>query len=225
MLPSGKTSGMTATRPRVTGAYVGASGFSYPSWRPGFYPADAKPPEFLRRYAERLPSVELNTTGYRLPAEGHFERWAAETPADFRFSVKLPAHFTRQLGVFQERVALLGERLGPIRVAVQQAADPGLLALLFGSLDPALRVAFDFHHESWDGLDVSPGIRVNDWDADAPFRYLRFREPPYSEDELEHFATRIRPLIDEGVEVFAYFRHEDEPTAPQYAEQLLTLLA
>jgi uncharacterized protein YecE (DUF72 family) len=202
---------MTATRPRVTGAYVGASGFSYPSWKPGFYPADAKPPEFLRRYAERLPSVELNTTGYRLPAEGHFERWAAETPADFRFSVKLPAHFT--------------QRLGPIRVAVQQAADPGLLALLFGSLDPVLRVAFDFHHESWDGVDVAPGIRVNDWDADAPFRYLRFREPPYSDDELEHFAARIRPLLDDEVEVFAYFRHEDEPTAPRYAEQLLTLLA
>jgi uncharacterized protein YecE (DUF72 family) len=225
MLPSGKTSGMTATQARVTGAYVGASGFSYPSWKPDFYPADAKPPEFLRRYAERLPSVELNTTGYRLPAEGHFERWAAETPEGFRFSVKLPAHFSRQLGVFQERVSLLGERLGPIRVAVQQAADPGLLALLFGSLDPALRVAFDFHHESWDGLDVSPGIRVNDWDADAPFRYLRFREPPYSADELEHFASRIRPLLDNGVEVYAYFRHEDEPTAPRYAEQLLTLLA
>ena len=225
MLPSGKTSGMTATQARVTGAYVGASGFSYPSWKPGFYPADAKPPEFLRRYAERLPSVELNTTGYRLPAEGHFERWADETPEGFRFSVKLPAHFTRQLGVFQERVALLGDRLGPIRVAVQQAADPGLLALLFGSLDPALRVAFDFHHGSWDGLDVSPGIRVNDWGADAPFRYLRFREPPYSDDELEHFATRIRPLLDDGVEVFAYFRHEDEPTAPRYAERLLTLLA
>jgi uncharacterized protein YecE (DUF72 family) len=225
MLPSGNTSGMTATATRVTGAYVGASGFSYPSWKPGFYPADAKPPEFLRRYAERLPSVELNTTGYRLPAEGHFERWAAETPEGFRFSVKLPAHFSRQLGVFQERVSLLGERLGPIRVAVQQAADPGLLALLFGSLDPALRVAFDFHHGSWDGLDVSPGIRVNDWEADAPFRYLRFREPPYTDDELAHFATRIRPLVDDGVEVFAYFRHEDEPTAPRYAERLLTLLA
>ena len=104
MLPSGNTSGMTATEARVTGRTVGASGFSYPSWKPGFYPADAKPPEFLRRYAERLPSVELNTTGYRLPAEGHFERWAAETPAGFRFAVKLPAHFTRQLGVFQERV-------------------------------------------------------------------------------------------------------------------------
>ena len=66
---------------------------------------------------------------------------------------------------------------------------------------------------------------VNAVEGDASFRYLRFREPPYSDDELEHFAARIRPLLDDGVEVFAYFRHEDEPTAPQYAERLLTLLS
>jgi hypothetical protein len=34
----------------------------------------------------------------------------------------------------------------------------------------------------------------------------------------------MRPLVDGGVEVYAYFRHEDEPTAPRYAERLLTLL-
>jgi uncharacterized protein YecE (DUF72 family) len=206
-------------------AYVGASGFSYPSWRPGFYPPETKPDEFLRHYAARLPSVELNTTGYRLPAEGHFERWAEQTPPGFRFAVKLPGHFSRQLGVFQERVTLLGDRLGPIRVTVVQAADPGLLALLFGSLDPALRLAFDFRHESWKGVDVAPGIRVDDWDADAPFRYVRFREPPYTDDDLRAFAERIRPLLDGGIDVFAYFRHEDEPTAPRYAERLLALLA
>jgi uncharacterized protein YecE (DUF72 family) len=225
MLPSGKTLAMADTRrPRVTGAYVGASGFSYPTWKPAFYPAEAKSDEFLRRYAERLPSVELNTTGYRLPAEGHFERWAEQTPSEFRFAVKLPAHFSRQLGVFQERVTLLGERLGVIRVTVVQAADPGFLALLFGSLDPSLRLAFDCRHPSWEGLDVSPGVRVDDWDADAPFRYVRFREPPYTDGDLRGFAARIRPLLEAKVEVYAYFRHEDEPTAPLYAERLLTLL-
>jgi uncharacterized protein YecE (DUF72 family) len=71
---------------------------------------------------------------------------------------------------------------------------------------------------------VSPGIRVDDWEADAPFRYVRFREPPYSDDDLVGFAARIRPLLDDGIEVYAYFRHEDEPTAPRYAEQLLRLL-
>ena len=199
-------------------------GFSYPSWKPGFYPADAKPDEFLRRYAERLPSVELNTTGYRLPAEGNFVRWAEQTPPAFRFAVKLPGHFTRQLGVFEERISLLGERLGVVRVTVNQARDEGFLALLLGSLDPSIRLAFDFGDDSWDGVDLPRGVRVDDWDADADYRYVRFREPPYSDDDLAAMATRIRPLVDDGIDVFAYFRHEDEPTAPAYAEKLLALL-
>lgn len=206
-------------------AYIGTSGFSYPSWRGGFYPADAKPDEFLRRYAERLPSVELNTTGYRLPAEGSFVRWAEQTPADFRFAVKLPAHFARQLGTFAERLRLLGPRLGVLRVVALGAADPGFVTLLTGSLDPTVRVAFDFRHPSWDDVDVSPAVRVNDWDADAPFRYLRFREPPYTADDLRELAARIRVLVHEGIDVYAYFKHEDEPTAPLYAEQVLALTA
>lgn len=204
--------------------YAGASGFSYPSWKPGFYPAEAKPDEFLRRYAERLPSVELNTTGYRLPAEANFLRWAEQTPPTFRFAVKLPGHFTRQLGVFGERVSLLGERLGVVRVTVNQARDEGFLTLLLGSLDPSIRLAFDFRDESWDGLELPLGVRVDDWEADADYRYVRFREPPYTDDDIAGIASRIRPLVDEGIDVFAYFRHEDEPTAPQYAERLLALL-
>jgi uncharacterized protein YecE (DUF72 family) len=216
---------INSSEPATSGSiYAGASGFSYPTWKPGFYPREAKPDEFLRRYAERLPSVELNTTGYRLPGEQSFQRWAEQTPPSFRFAVKLPGHFTRQLGTFEERVSLLGERLGVVRVVAIQAADPGFLALLLGSLDPSLRIAFDFRHASWDDVELPRGVRVNDWESDAPFRYLRFREPPYSEDDLERFAAQIRPRLADGIDIYAYFRHEDEPTAPLYAERLLELL-
>ena len=212
------------TSSAIPGAYVGTSGFSYASWKPGFYPADAKAAEFLRRYAERLPSVELNTTGYRLPSEESFRRWAAETPPHFRFAVKMPAHALGSLGTFEERVGLLGEKLAVVRVATIQARDEGLLALLRGSFDPGLRLAFDFRHDSWDGVDVSPAVRVDDWDAEAAYRYLRFRDPPYDDDALHSIAARIRPLLDAGIEVYAYFQHEDEPTAPRYAAALLEML-
>ena len=97
-----------------------------------------------------------------------------------------------------------------------------MLALLHGST--GLRLALDLRHESWDGVDVSPAVRVGDWDGDAPFRYLRFRDPPYTDETLVELAARIRPLLSAGTEVFAYFRHEDAPTAVTYAARLLELV-
>jgi uncharacterized protein YecE (DUF72 family) len=219
---------VTATKSSVPGLYVGTSGWSYPSWRPGFYPADVKPPEFLRYYSERFPSVELNSTGYRLPAEDQFRRWAEQTAPGFRFAVKLNAHQLRQAATFEERVRLLGDRLGPVRVLVGSARDEGLLALTLGSFDPDLRLAFDFRHDSWDGVETglpSNAVRVGELESEAPFRYLRLREPPYDESTLAEWAERIRPLLAEGIEVYCYLKHEEEPTAPAYAERLVELLS
>jgi uncharacterized protein YecE (DUF72 family) len=117
---------------------------------------------------------------------------------------------------------MLGDKLGPIRVVVESPRDDGLLALLLGSTD--LRLALDLRDESWAGVDVAPAVRVDDRDADAPFRYLRFREPPYSEEQLAGIAATIEPLLEEGLEVFAYFQHEEAPTAPAYAARLLELV-
>ena len=208
--------------------YVGSSGWSYPSWRPAFYPADAQPEEFLRLYAERLPSVELNATGYRLPSQEQFERWEGQVPAGFRFAVKAPPRVLQRLEPFQDRVRALGTTLGPLRVVVEAPRDEGFLELLLGSADLALRWALDLRDPSWDGVEprlaAAGAVRVDDWEAEAPFRYLRFREPPYSDDELTELAARLRPLLDTGTDVFAYFRHEDAPTAPAYAQRVLEAL-
>jgi uncharacterized protein YecE (DUF72 family) len=228
MPPSGITSGVTATTPTLTGAYVGTSGFSYRSWKPGFYPAEAKPKDFLHHYAERLPTVELNATFYRLPSEEQLVTWAEQTPASFRFAVKMNRGITHGgrlalIPTFCERVRALGERLGPILVQLPptRQRDDGLLQLYLDSLDPSLRYAFEFRHESWGGADLGPHARVGSLEGDAPFRYLRLREPPYDDAALEQWADRLRPLLDRGIEIFAYFKHEDAPDAPYYALRLL----
>jgi uncharacterized protein YecE (DUF72 family) len=127
---------------------------------------------------------------------------------------------------FGARVSLLGERLGPTRVSLKSARDEGMLELILGSLDPGTQVAFDLEHESWDGIEprlAEAGVvRVNDLEHEAPFRYVRFRDPPYADEELQEWAARLREAKEP---VYAYFRHEDEPTAPRYAERLLELLA
>jgi uncharacterized protein YecE (DUF72 family) len=125
-------------------------------------------------------------------------------------------------------VRALGDRLGPVRVSVKSERDEGILELLLGSLSPDLQVAFDLEHQSWDGiegrLDEVRAVRVGQLDGSAPFRYLRLREPPYAEAELEETAQTLRRLLDQGLEVYCYLRHEDEPTAPRYAERLLELV-
>ena len=205
---------------------IGTSGWSYPSWRPGFYPAGTDPSEFLSFYAQRFATVELNTTGYRLPAEEQFARWAEQVPDGFEFAVKLPGSRPRQLATFEERVRRLGDRLGPVRVVLTSPRDEGMLELLLGSLDPSLRLAFDLQHASWAGVEerlaAAGAVRVDDLERPAPFRYLRLREPPYSDEQLTELASTLRTLAEPA---YVYFRHEDEPTAPRYADRLLDLLA
>src|SRR6185437_10879337 len=159
---------------------------------------------FLAFYSERFGTVELNTTGYRLPAEDQFRRWAEQVPDGFEFAPKLP-----------------GDRLGPIRISLKKARDEGALELLLGSLDPTLRLAFDLEHPSWDGIEPrlseAGAVRVGDLDHPAPFRYLRRREAPDAA-----FAAAVAAAREP---VYVYFRHEDEPTAPLHAARLLELLA
>jgi uncharacterized protein YecE (DUF72 family) len=203
---------MTATPPSVTRAYVGASGFSYAEWRGSFYPEDAKPPDYLRHYAGRLGAVELNNTFYRLPAEDQFRRWAEATPESFRFAVKAPrsiSFFGRldQVGTLAERLSVLGPRLGPLLVRAhdERPRDDGFLLLLLESLDPALNVALDLRHPSWEGVEAGlpeNAVRVNQLEGPARFRYLRFSEHPYDDEALSKAADVVRGL---GVETYCMF--------------------
>ncbi len=180
--------------------------------------------------------MELNSTFRRLPAEDQFERWAEQTERGFKFAVTLARRVTsfgRVEGVdaAAQSIGKLGDRLGPVRIKVLQARDDGFLRLLLDSVDPEMRWALDFRHDSWlddeiqARLDERRVARVDAEEGDADFRYLRLRNPPYAEADLAAEASRIVPLLERGLDVFAYFQHEDEPTAPRYAERLLELVS
>jgi uncharacterized protein YecE (DUF72 family) len=190
---------------------IGTSGWSYPSWRPGFYPDGMQPAEFLGYYATRFDTVELNSTGYRLPSADQFRRWADAVPDGFEFAVKFSLTRLDRVTTFVERVVSLGDRLGPIRVVYQGPRDDGTLSFVQGSIAEDIRLAWDFRHETWTGVDGI--VTVNDASAE-PFRYLRLREPPYEDSELREIAATIRSPA------YVYVRHEDEPTAPAIADRL-----
>src|SRR5207245_4511084 len=68
--------------------FAGTSGWAYPSWKPEFYPEKLPQKNFLQYYATQLNAVEVNFTFRQLVKETTAQKWIAETPAGFRFSVK-----------------------------------------------------------------------------------------------------------------------------------------
>ena len=194
---------------------IGTSGWSYPSWRPGFYPEGMQPGEFLGFYAQRFDTVELNSTGYRLPSADQFRRWADAVPDGFEFCVKLPLVRLDRVTSFLERALALGDRLGPVRVVYEGPRDDGTLSFVEGSVPEGVRLAWDFRDDSWN--DVGGIAKVND-PAAEPFRYLRLREPPYSDDDLRAVAATIRDPA------YVFVRHEEEPAAPATASRLRSFL-
>ena len=209
----------------MSGPFVGTSGWGYPSWQPGFYPAGLDRSAFLGYYAAQLPTVELNATKYRLPSEEQFHAWAAQVPDGFRFAVKAPDGLERRLATFEERVRCLGDRLGCVRVVVERPRDDGFLELLFGSADPGIRYALDLRDPSWDGVEerlaAAGAVRVDDRSGLAGWAYLRYRELLYTDEQLTTAAAELTELHQRGIETLAYFRHGDEPDAPAAALRVI----
>ena len=141
-------------------------------------------------------------------------------PDGFRFAVKAPPGVERRLDTFQERVLALGDRLGCVRVVVERPRDDGLLELLLGSADPAIRYALDLREPSWDGVEerlAAAGRCGSATPRPGRLGLLRFRELRYAEPELASIRAQLRRLTTAGIETFAFFRHGDAPDAPAAA--------
>jgi uncharacterized protein YecE (DUF72 family) len=217
--------------------FVGTSGWSYPEWKPAFYPEKMPQRVFLSHYAAQLTACEINATFYRLQPESAVGRWAAETPPGFRFACKAHRALThgRQLPSrpgeeellerFLESLAPLGDRLGAVLVQLpphRGRDDAGLEGLL--SCLPGVPVALEFRHESWDDPAVAERVAaaggticLAEWEGavperlpDGPLAYVRLRANEYSDAAREGW----RELLDrEAAErpVFVFAKHEGVP--------------
>jgi uncharacterized protein YecE (DUF72 family) len=157
---------------------VGTSGFAYTEWKPDFYPADLKNDAMLTYYASRLPSVEINYTFYREPADTTIAGWVDRTPEDFRFALKANRKITHRqrlndtdeiLDRFLSSARRLGARLGPLLFQCPPTLryDPetltGFVARLPGGEMPNLcRAAMEFRHPSFDAPEVRELLAAND---------------------------------------------------------------
>ena len=196
----------------------------------------------LRHYGERLDSVEINTTFYRTPSREAVAAWAAAVPAGFRFAVKGHRRITHNrrmpnlplaVAAMAEMAECLGDRLGPVLFQFPPTAqfDQQRIDRIAAAVPSHWRLGFEFRNRSWHTQAVAEQLEAigaalahSDGEAEAgpigrgAFVYLRLRRSSYSPQRLSAWERRIRAYLDEGRDVYVYFKHEE--LAPAYAIRL-----
>ena len=74
---------------------IGTSGWLYKDWAEKFYPKKIKNSEKLLYLSGHFPTVEINSSFYRLPKKETFSLWQQRVPEGFLFSVKVPRFLTQ----------------------------------------------------------------------------------------------------------------------------------
>ncbi len=145
--------------------YVGTSGYVYGHWRERFYPTRLPARAWLRFYADRFDSLELNNPFYRLPSAETFAAWGDQVPRGFVFAVKASRFLTHirrlrdpagPLRLFLQRARRLEGALGPVlfQLPANFHLDLPRLERFLAALDrqrlvPGLRAALEVRHPSW----------------------------------------------------------------------------
>jgi uncharacterized protein YecE (DUF72 family) len=158
----------------VRPVHIGCSGWNYSDWRGRFYPEGLPQRRWLEYYAQRFPTVEVNSTFYRLPTRAAVEGWERQTPDDFVFTVKASRYLThvKRLGEIGRGIELFYERIEPLRASGKLGPvlwqlpptlrrDDGRLAAALARL-PAGRHCFEFRHESWFCEEIYELLRAHD---------------------------------------------------------------
>jgi uncharacterized protein YecE (DUF72 family) len=224
---------------------AGASGYSFKEWKGTFYPEKIKPEEMLAFYAERLPTVEINNTFYRMPKTSVLENWAGTVPDGFRFAIKASRRITHMsrikaqssvesLGYLYKNLVALGPKLGAVlfQLPPNLKKDLPRLSEFLALLPKEHHAAFEFRNETWFADDVYEALKgagaalvLSEREDNAPpplvetapWGYVRLRLETYLERDLQQWAERL--AATKWREIYVYFMHE--PTAPAYAQTLM----
>lgn len=229
--------------------WVGTSGYNYPEWKGSFYPEKLAAADMLSYYAQKLSTVEINYTYYRMPNAKTLESWNVATPPKFKLTLKAPKRITHEARLrdcgdtvryFTETAAKLGPKLGALLFQLPPSLrqDLTLLDAFLDTLPEGVHAAFEFRHGSWlnDELyarlrDRNLAVCVADGETmatpviiTADYAYFRLRDEGYSTEDIHGWARRIRESTGQCEDVYVYFKHEEAGLGPQFASVFLEAL-
>jgi uncharacterized protein YecE (DUF72 family) len=211
----------------------------------------------LAYYASQFETAELNGVFYRTPTEAAVRGWRDLTGPDFMFAWKASKFITHwkrlsensvnSLALMEERLSLLGDKVGPIlfQLPPQFEVNPDRLAAFFKLLSPKRRYSFEFRHPSWYAprilrmlADENISLCLSDhhdapapWKRTADFVYVRGHGPGgrykgnYPATTLSAWEKSIRSWRRQGCDVFVYFDNDQKSAAPADAIRLRGLLS
>jgi uncharacterized protein YecE (DUF72 family) len=228
--------------------YAGTSGWAYPNWKPDFYPAKLAQAKFLGYYATQLNSVEVNFTFRQLVKETTIRKWIESTPAGFCLSpkahqvithikrLKKTEDFLPRFMTTLEPLAHAG-KMGPVlfQLPPNFKLDLTVLEEFLVVLPKGVKAAFEFRHHSWFVDDAfallqkyNRAICVAETEerttpdvVTADFCYYRYRKPEYAPDERRAMVNRIGENLQQGRDVYGFFKHEETPQGALYAVEIL----
>ena len=145
--------------------HVGTSGWCYPHWQGPFYPADLPEPEWLPFYARHLPSVEVNSSFYRLPTAENFAAWRDQTPANFLFAVKASRYITHMKKLKDPAQGLapllaamqgLGDKMGPLLLQLPPRwhVNAERLRAFLQAMPKGVQTAFELRDPTWHSQEI-----------------------------------------------------------------------
>lgn len=197
---------------RKSAPLIGTSGWTYDGWRGPFYPPRERRGDWLRFYAARFPTTEINGSFYRTPTLQAVQAWRDDTPANFRFAWKASKFITHwkrlsdkcdnSLALMETRLSALAPKVAAVlfQLPPQFQKDRERLVSFLQMLPSRHRYAFEFRHRSWYDDDTWRRFANAMWRSASPTTMMhprRGRRPQVifmsaATDRQATIATAIR---------------------------------
>ncbi|MCL2832913.1 MAG: DUF72 domain-containing protein [Treponema sp.] len=185
---------------------IGTCGYSYREWEGPFYPAQIKPDEYLRFYANEFSTVEIDNSYYKMPNAGQLQNMLDCGGPDLFIALKAVQTLTHNIepDKWRNDAKIFIEAIEPLQKAGR------LVAVLF-------QFPYSFHYTAdnrkhldcllgeFEGISSAVEFRNGEWSSSRVIDGLKKRGVSYVSTDLPDIKG-LPPVLDVSTGPLSYFR-------------------